>query len=83
MTKATPARRSAKASNPPTYAYPCARWVRPKKFAELTGMTEKAAEGRRLKGDWPEGVIWVTAPDGQIRYNVQEYDAWVESSLMI
>lgn len=33
------------------FAYPCAKWVRPKLFAELTGMTEKAAEGRRLKGE--------------------------------
>lgn len=61
------------------YQYPCARWIRPRLFCELTGMTESAAEKRRLKGEWPEGVIWRYAPDRQVRYNVQEYDKWVES----
>lgn len=65
------------------FVYPCARWVRPKLFAELTGMTEKAAEGRRLKGEWPEGRVWCRAPDNQIRYNVAEYDKWVESNMML
>jgi hypothetical protein len=46
-------------------------------------MTEKAAEGRRLKGEWPEGRVWCRAPDNQIRYNVAEYDKWVESNMMI
>jgi len=46
------------------FVYPCAKWVRPKLFAALTGMSEKA-------------------PDNQIRYNVAEYDKWVESSMMI
>ncbi len=63
------------------FVYPCAKWVRPKLFAELTGMTEKAAEGRRLKGEWPEGRIWCYGPDQQVRYNVVEYDKWVESHL--
>ena len=65
------------------FVYPCARWVRPKLFAELTGMTEKAAEGRRVTGEWPEGRVWCQAPDNQICYNVAEYDKWVESSMMI
>lgn len=63
------------------FTYPCAKWIRPKLFAELTGMTEKAAEGRRLKGEWPEGRIWCYAPDRQVRYNIVEYDKWVESHL--
>lgn len=43
-------------------------------------MTEKAAEGRRLKGEWAEGVIWKYGPDGQVRYSIEEYDKWVEST---
>lgn len=63
------------------YVYSCARWVRPAKFAELTGMTQDQIKQRRLKGDWPEGRIWRLAPDGQIRLCVEEYDKWVESCL--
>ncbi len=62
------------------YIYPCARWVRPRLFEALTGMTEKAAEGRRLKGEWPGGIIWKYGPDGQVRYSIEEYDKWVESA---
>ena len=44
------------------FVYPAPRWVRPKLFAALTGMSEKAAEGRRLKGEWPEGLVVSAAP---------------------
>lgn len=61
------------------YMAPLPKWVRAKKYAEMSGITERAITHKRTEGVWPEGVIWKKAPDGNIMINWQEADAWVET----
>jgi len=47
-----------------------------KQFAAESGYTEHAI---RANGTWPEGQVWVGAPDNKPLINVEGYHAWVES----
>jgi hypothetical protein len=53
------------------------RFVRIKKFIELTGYTEKAVRGKIHEAVWLEGKHFRRAPDGNICINLEAYDAWV------
>lgn len=59
------------------------KWVTLKKAAELTGYSVHALRGKCRDGAWPEGVLWVKAPDGRIMINIQEYQEWVKGSLRV
>ena len=57
------------------------RYVTIKKFAELSGYTEKAVEHKVSNGVWAEGVQYRRAPDNRILVNLEEYHRWVEGVL--
>ena len=56
-----------------------AQWVRGHLFEAVTGYSIDAQNAKRKNGVWEEGVIWMKAPDGNILYNVNAYNAWVAS----
>tara|TARA_Y100001936_G_scaffold252604_1_gene313001 strand:- start:18599 stop:19039 length:441 start_codon:yes stop_codon:yes gene_type:complete len=60
-------------------AYPV-RWVKTRKFIELTGESKGSIDGHINNDDWQEGEIWLLGTDGQRRFNLPEYDRWVENS---
>lgn len=49
-----------------------------KKMAELLEITQRALEGKRVRGVIPEGV-WKKV-DGRIYYSIRRYEAWLEGS---
>lgn len=61
-----------------TYAGLNSRYVRIRKFAELTGYTDKAVRCKISEGVWREGWQWRRAPDGAILVDMVGYQQWVE-----
>ena len=55
------------------------KWVRLKRYCELTGDTPSAVHQRRHKGIWPDGIFTKLGPDGKIWINIKEFEQWVES----
>lgn len=55
-----------------------ARYVRIKKFADLTGYTEPAVQAKINKGVWIEGREYRRAPDGAVLIDIEGYERWVE-----
>lgn len=53
------------------------RYLTIKKFASESGYTENAIRTKICRGVWPEGSVWLTAPDGRQLIDVQGYEAWV------
>ena len=45
----------------------------------ITGYSVKAMERKIERGDWPEGKLWKSAPDGHILIDMMGYQKWVES----
>lgn len=54
------------------------RYVRTKRFAEITGYSEAAVRGKIAEGVWIEGRHYRRAPDGHILVDLREYERWVE-----
>ena len=59
----------------PRYAI---KWVKLKKYCELSGDTMNAIKHRRARGDWIEGIHW-TKRAGVVWINLDKVQAWVES----
>lgn len=55
------------------------KWVKLKKYCELSGDTLAAVHAKRKRGVWLEGIQSKVAPDGNIWGNLEEVDKWVES----
>lgn len=47
--------------------------------ASITGLTEKAINGKIDEGVWLEGKEWRRGPDGKRYVSVRGYTTWVES----
>lgn len=56
------------------------RWAKTRRFIEITGESRGSIDGHIGNGDWQEGIIWLLGSDGQRRFNLPEYDSWVENS---
>jgi len=56
------------------------KWVKLKKYCELSGDTRDAVHGRRRKGQWADGLQCRVGPDGNLWINLEEVQRWVESS---
>gem|GEM_PF-638239 len=54
------------------------KWVRVKKFAELTGYTVEAVRCKIKKGVWLKDVHWCKAPDDCIFMNLETTARWIE-----
>ena len=56
-----------------------ARYVRIKRFAELTGYTEKSVYRKIADGVWIQGREYRRAPDGSICIDLEGFHKWVEN----
>jgi len=59
------------------------KWVKLRKYCELSGDTKDAVNAKRKNGLWAEGVQWRKAPDNKIWINLEAIDKWVEKSLIV
>ncbi len=55
-------------------------WVLGVKMEELTGYTVKALRDKCYKGVFPQGLVWIKAPDGKILYSKKGYSKWARVS---
>ena len=53
-------------------------WVTIRRFAELSGYTEKAVRGKIAEGVWLQDIVWRKAPDGRILVSLRGYEEWAE-----
>jgi len=60
------------------YMIPLPKWVKPSKYAEMSGYTVDAIDSKRRTGVWLEDIHWTKAPDGKIFINWRKCDEWIE-----
>jgi len=54
------------------------KWVRPKMYERVSGITVDSQKHKRVKGIWMEGKHWKKGPDGNLYINWRACDGWVE-----
>lgn len=54
------------------------KWVKLKKYCELSGDTTNAVYTRRNRSIWLEGVQSRIGPDGNLWINLDKVDQWIE-----
>jgi len=59
------------------------KWVKLKKYCELSGDTANAVHAKRRKGIWLDKIHCRVAQDGNLWVNTEEVDKWVENQLNI
>ena len=59
------------------------RWVTIPRAAYLTGFTVEALSRFIRDAQWPEGIVWREAPDGNRTrvVNLENYDLWASGRL--
>lgn len=55
------------------------RWVKLRRYCELTGDTPDAVQKKIARGLWLEGNHYATAPDGVRWFNIEAIGKWVEN----
>ena len=56
------------------------KWVKAKRYFELSGDTRSAFDHKRSKGEWLEDREWRRCGDNAIWINLEAVDRWAESS---
>jgi hypothetical protein len=51
-----------------------------KQFSAESGYSEAAIRTKVHDGTWPEGLVYMRAPDGRVLISVEGYASWVESA---
>jgi len=54
------------------------RWVKLKKYCELSGDTSDSVHAKRQRGQFVDGVHCKIAGDGKLWVNVEAVEKWVE-----
>jgi hypothetical protein len=57
------------------------KWVKLRRYLELSGDTEDAVQKKIARALWIEGLHFKTAPDGVRWYNVEAIEKWVEQGM--
>ncbi|EHL31836.1 Phage excisionase [Legionella parisiensis] len=55
------------------------KWIKLKKYCEISGDTSNAVHAKRKRGMWLDGVQCKVGPDGNIWINLVEVERWVEN----
>ena len=55
------------------------KWIKLKKYCEISGDTSNAVHAKRKRGMWLDGVQCKVGPDGNIWINLVEVEQWVEN----
>lgn len=63
-------------------SYPL-RWVKLKKYCQLSGDTVNAVHAKRRKGQWLDETQCRLAPDGNLWINLIEVERWVEKNTLL
>jgi len=58
------------------------KWVKLKKYCQISGDTPDAVHAKRRKGTWLDDVHCKIAPDGNLWINLVEIEKWVESGTL-
>ena len=56
------------------------KWVKAKRYFELSGDTRSAFDHKRSKGMWVEGREWRRAEDGVLWVNLEAVEQWAQNS---
>ena len=54
------------------------KWVKLKRYCEVSGDTQSAVHAKRKKGIWIDGQHCVVAEDGNLWIDLGEVERWVE-----
>ncbi|CZP17184.1 TPA: excisionase [Legionella pneumophila] len=54
------------------------KWVKLKKYCQISGDTTNAVHGKRKRGMWLDGLHCKVGPDGNLWVNLEEVQKWVE-----
>lgn len=57
---------------------PTLKWVKLRKYCELSGETRSSVYAKRKRGIWREGAQCRVGPDGNLWINLMEVERWVE-----
>lgn len=52
-----------------------------KQFAAESGYTEAAVRAKIRDRVWPEGLVWIQAPDGKKLISIDGYNSWAEMGM--
>lgn len=55
------------------------KWIKLKKYCEISGDTSNAVHAKRKRGMWLDGIQCKVGPDGNIWINLVEVERWVEN----
>jgi hypothetical protein len=55
------------------------KWVKLKKYCEISGDTPDAVHAKRRKGAWLDDIHCKIAPDGNLWINLVEIEKWIEN----
>lgn len=56
------------------------KWVKLKKYCEMTGETKDSVHGKRRKGIWLDGRECMVGPDGNLWINLEAVEQWLMSA---
>ncbi|HBP6867983.1 TPA: excisionase [Legionella pneumophila] len=54
------------------------KWIKLKKYCQISGDTTNAVHGKRKRGMWLDGLHCKVGPDGNLWVNLEEVEKWVE-----
>ena len=55
------------------------KWVKLKRFSQLTGISQMAVRKKRHEGKWGEQIVKASI-DGMLYVNIEEYQKWIEQA---
>ncbi len=55
------------------------KWVKLKKYCQISGDTSNAVHAKRKRGMWLDGIQCKIGPDGNVWINLDEVEKWVEN----
>lgn len=58
------------------------KWVKLRRYLELSGDTEDAVQKKVARGLWLDGLHYKQAPDGVRWYNTEAIEKWVEQGII-
>ena len=56
------------------------KFLSKKRFSVLTGITEKAIDGKIARGVWRFGIEYTLDPDGKVQISIEGFNQWVSTS---
>jgi hypothetical protein len=57
------------------------KWIKLKKYCELSGDTSNAVHAKRKRGLWLDGIHCQIGPDGNLWVNLEAVEKWIEGKL--